>query len=641
METIRMGGWVSAKYDDLKTATAVTTSSEDFQNIGHYYRLHGDDAPTAEFMFVCKVDVFEGQETRYFLKATNMPHTKDIYMSKLTPYCVKRTEATEEGPARIDARGYGAILPFMYTGGTHTIQWDNGDGTFWQIETDVDAQIRAAKEGLEDSRIPKPTPPKNLAGLRGVTRYYNDATIWSQPVVDKFEELGIRTWEVAVNPNFAGHEDLVKNKDEFRYFLEGIQNQFIRQIHEGRLRIVGVFLAEGKEPVIYDTPHMFHSNMPGLEDVVNGPITVSGLYNMRDSFTTEHMINTTESQYVRFTMASGEQRYFEWTYGGGQATNYKSRPMDEAEVRQLIFTPDFEHTYGRSKLARDYADQINKIKGHPLQSDSIEDHAAGVNLSIDGMQVSLKPMGVPGMPKVANTLDHSEMRQHTNILTQRGRDWVHLQDWKDKSMLRPMNKPHENPIVFAILAMLTFQRKAFKAGELRTEERFINTLSAASAAAAAATGTAAAEGRSLEGRCGRFMENAFPDMEHILGDGAIKRTILQLSQDSQGNQAMDSLHRDEEAALWIGIQVKSGQRDKDGDFVDFVNTFEKLRAKANEVGARCFGILVHYNGLKNKNAEGIIARECGLCIVSKEDRETTDQFEQRLRARIKKIRDYY
>jgi len=583
METIRMGGWVSAKYDDLKTATAVTTSSEDFQNIGHYYRLHGDDAPTAEFMFVCKVDVFEGQETRYFLKATNMPHTKDIYMSKLTPYCVKRTEATEEGPARIDARGYGAILPFMYTGGTHTIQWDNGDGTFWQIETDVDAQIRAAKEGLEDSRIPKPTPPKNLAGLRGVTRYYNDATIWSQPVVDKFEELGIRTWEVAVNPNFAGHEDLVKNKDEFRYFLEGIQNQFIRQIHEGRLRIVGVFL----------------------------------------------------------TMASGEQRYFEWTYGGGQATNYKSRPMDEAEVRQLIFTPDFEHTYGRSKLARDYADQINKIKGHPLQSDSIEDHAAGVNLSIDGMQVSLKPMGVPGMPKVANTLDHSEMRQHTNILTQRGRDWVHLQDWKDKSMLRPMNKPHENPIVFAILAMLTFQRKAFKGGELRTEERFINTLSAASATAAAATGTAAAEGRSLEGRCGRFMEHAFSDMEHILGDGAIKRTILQLSQDSQGNQAIDSLHRDEEAALWIGIQVKSGQRDKDGDFVDFVNTFEKLRAKANEVAARCFGVLVHYNGLKNKNAYEIISKESGLSIVSKEDSETTAQFEQRLKAHIKKIRDYY
>jgi hypothetical protein len=634
-----MGGWLSAKYDDLKTATAVTTYSEDVQNIGHYYRLYGQDAPTATFLFVCKVDNFEGRPVKYFLKSTNMPHTKDIYLSKLTPYCVKKTET--EGPAQIDARGYGAILPYMYTGGTQTIQWENTDKTYMQIETDIDAQIAAAKQGLDDTKLPKPSI-KNLAGLRGVTRYYQDAAIWGSEVIELFKQLGIVTWEVATNPNFAGHENLVENEAEFRQFLEGVQNQFEEQIQNERVRIIGVFLSDA-EPAVYESPFFFHKDVPAMSDI-DSIVTVSGRYNLDDEFTTEHMINNEDSQYVRYTRENGEKQYFEWTYQGGQATNYKSRRLEADEVRQIIFSPDFTHTYGHSRVARDYADTINTIAEHPLHCNSIEQHAAGVYLSISGMRVSLKPLDVPGMPKVANTMDHSTMRQHTNIISKRARDWVHLQDWKDKSILRPTNKPNANPIVFAILAMLTLQKKAFKdlkKNEARTEDMFINTLSSANTAVAQKTAEASVEGRGYESRFGRYMEQTFPDMEHTLGDGAIKRDILQCSQDSQGNQAIDSLHCHEESALWIGVQVKSGKRDKEGDFVDFINTFKTLRIKAIETGSRCFGILVHYNGLKQDKAFELIADEPGLSLVSRKDRESLDEFEQRIATHIRKIRQFY
>ena len=75
--------------------------------------------------------------------------------------------------------------------------------------------------------------------------------------------------------------------------------------------------------------------------------------------------------------------------------------------------------------------------------------------------------------------------------------------------------------------------------------------------------------------------------------------------------------------------------------MDFVNTFKSLRIKAGEVGSRCFGVLVHYNGLKQDKAYELIADEPGLSLVSRKDRESLDDFEQRIAAHIRKIREFY
>ena len=57
MQTLRMSGWLSAKVDDLKTATAADTNSEDAGNIDHYYNNAGPDAPTATLIHINFRDV--------------------------------------------------------------------------------------------------------------------------------------------------------------------------------------------------------------------------------------------------------------------------------------------------------------------------------------------------------------------------------------------------------------------------------------------------------------------------------------------------------------------------------------------------------------------------------------------------------
>jgi hypothetical protein len=188
--------------------------------------------------------------------------------------------------------------------------------------------------------------------------------------------------------------------------------------------------------------------------------------------------------------------------------------------------------------------------------------------------------------------------------------------------------------------MQCFQARAFKQQATRPEERFVETLGATSVA----TGDAAAatEGRNLEAQFGRLMEKEFPDMDHTIGDQAIKRDVLELHLNSQGNQAVDTLHVSDEEGLWIATQVKSGDRDKDDAFHNFVNTFRLVRERAlARDGARCFGVLIHYKGLKNASAYEILSKEPGLSVVSRAAGEAKEDFEQRCFDHIRRIQKFY
>ena len=636
MQTIRMSGWLESRIADLNKGNAATFRSEECANGEHYYDKFGRDAPTATILYVVKEDVFEGKKTQYFLKATNMPHTYGIYDRILTPYCNKG----EKG-AGVSERGYGGILPFLYTGGVTYIQWDNMDGTYSQIVTDIDAQKAAALAKTDDAALPKPAYTANMVSLgRRAQRYYNDVEFWGQEIIDTFVELGIKTWEVTINPTFNGRENIVGDRRQFQHLLEALQTQFEEVIHSKILNITGIFL--GEEPTTYVCPHPFHQmNSEGFSDVI-GVVSTSGLYNLKDDFTVECMyINTIEpsavpSQYIRYTKRNGEQLYFLWKYSGG--TSYTSELLTDP----IEFVPDFTHTYGRSPLATLYAGTIKSLSKeelHPLQYDSIESYAAGAYVSLRSMRATLKPIEILGFPKVANLMDHSETRVFVNTLSERAREYINLQDWKESSEIKKRSKPHDNPIVFAISAMLLFQKKAFKGQGHRTEERFVATLSSTRINAPVTGGAAAAEGKNFEALFGRLVEAEFTDMEHLIGDQQIKRDIMKLPLNSQGNQAIDTLHTSE--GLWIATQVKSGLRDKDDAFHDFVNTFRLLRDKALESGDRCFGILVHYNGVKNGKAIDIIAKEPGLSVMSRDEGERQGEFEQRCLEHIRRIRKYY
>ena len=639
-----MSGWLSAKVDDLKTATAATTNSEDAGNIDHYYHLMGTDAPIATLLYVCKVDVFEGKPTRYFLKATNMPHTHEIYMNKLTPYCAKVADTTT-GPAQIHARGYGAILPFMYNRGVTNIQWENTGGSFSQIITDVDAQIKAAKHGTDDVNLPKPNYTEDMTTLgRGAQRFHNDVELWGASTIQLFKDLGIKTWETSINPSFNDREDLIQSPAHFRHFLECLQTQFEEAIRAKKLKIVGVFL--GEEEKIYEMPYPFHKDNTTAFDDIEEPITSSGRYNLLDEFSVDCMaFDTVEASmnpvlFARYTRkTTGDMSYYKWTMAGGNG-NYKSQLLAQPMEN---FVADFEVTYGRSPSAKRYADvlkTLNKSERHALQYDSIEKYADGVYVSVGGMRIALKPIESGGK-KVANTMDNSEQRMFLNVLTKRmKKQHIHLQDWKENSQFTNISKPQENPLIFAVQAMQCFQSRAFKHESARTEDRFVETLGATSVATGEAA--AATEGRNLEAHFGRLMEREFPDMEHTIGDQEIKRDILQLPLNSQGNQAVDTLHCSEEDSLWIATQVKSGERDKDDAFHNFVNTFRLVRERALvRDAARCFGVLVHYKGLKNPSAWEILAKESGISVVSRAAGETKEDFEQRCFEHIRRIQKYY
>lgn len=642
MHTPRMSGWLSAKVDDLKTATAADTNSEDIGNIDHYYNLMGSDAPIATILYVAKRDIYEGKEIKYFLKSTNMPHTYDIYNKKLTPYCIKVPDTTVDS-AQIHSRGYGAILPFMYTGGVHNIQWENTDGTFSQIYTDVDAQIEAAKSSTPDDNLPKPVHTKDIATLgRGVNHFYRDTQLWGDTTVQLFKDLGIKTWEVAINPSFNNREDLVGSSREFQHFLECLQTQFEDAIHAKKLRIVGVF-----EDKLYESPFCFHKETTQAFNDIDIPITSSGRYNLLDEFSVECMaIETVEpstnpflvSRYTKKT--TGEVTFYKWTIAGGNG-NYKSELLAEPLGN---FIPDFTITYGRSENAKRYADVLRtlpKEERHALQYDSIEKYADGVYVSVSGMRIALKPIEAGGK-KVANTMDHSEQRMFLDVKTKRMKKHIHLQDWKENSRFTNISKPQENPLIFAVQAMQCFQSRAFKSlpkMNARTEEQFIDTLGSS----AAATGDvgAATDGRNLEAQFGRLMEREFPDMEHIIGDQTIKRDILELPLNSEGNQAIDTLHCSQEHNLWIATQVKTGERDKNDAFHNFVNTFRLLRERALAAGSRCFGILVHYKGLKKDSAYEILSKEPGLSVVSRVTGESKEEFESRCFEHVRKIIKFY
>jgi hypothetical protein len=643
MQTLRMSGWLSAKVDDLKTATAADTNSEDPGNIDHYYNLMGAGAPVATILYVAKVDMYEGKPTLYFLKATNMPHTHEIYNNKLTPYCVKATDAST-GPAQIHARGYGAILPFMYNRGVTNIQWENADGSFSQIITDVDAQITAAKNGTDDVNLPKPSYTKDMTTLgRGAQRFHNDVQLWGANTVQLFKDLGIKTWEVAINPSFNGREDLVRSQRQFQHYLECLQTQFEDAIHAEKLKIVGIFL--GEEEKVYESPYPFHKENTTAFDDIEEPITTSGRYNLLDEFSIECMafdtveVSVNPVLFARYTRkATGDVSFYKWTSAGGNG-NYKSQLLAQPVEN---FITDFDVTYGRSPAAKRYADVLRTLEKnelHPLQYDSIEKYADGVYVSVSGMRTTLKPIEAGGK-KVANTMDHSEQRMFLNIRTKRMKKHIHLQDWKENSRFTNISKPQENPLIFAVQAMQCFQARAFLKQPTRTEDRFIDTLGAT--AAAMGDGAAATEGRNLEAQFGRLMEREFPDMEHTIGDQAIKRDVLGLPLNSQGNQAVDTLHVSEEDSLWIATQVKSGDRDKDEAFHNFVNTFRLVRERALvRDRARCFGVLIHYKGLKNPSAWEILSKEPGLSVVSRTAGEAKEDFEQRCFDHIHRIKKFY
>jgi hypothetical protein len=640
MDKINQSGWLKAKIDETRTANATTTESENGANIRHYenaYKAkHGTPAPPAVLLFTASRD---SEGTNYFLKASNMPMTQTIYENRLTPYYNKQKDDSDE--ATPDERGFGAVLPILYTGGEAHFQYLNENGVMAEVVSDVEAQKTDAIDSK--SELSRPIYKPKIVG-RGA-HYYKDADLWGTACMELFEQYNICTWETHVSPTFNGKEDFVGKRAHFENFLEGLQAQFEQQIIEGSLILLGVWATESKEtPFIYKAPFTFYRHRPEFKDLISfNPqiLTSCGRYNLDDSMEVGvQIVSTGTDSYVRarFTDKQGQASFYEWKAIGGN-NSYDSIRLD---IPATQFTQDYSLVIGRSDMANRYAQILNNLSEedrHPQKYPLIENHNYGAYVSASGIRLSLAPLSVDNLRQPKHYMDGNKIRIFVDLKTKAAKKYVHFKDWKEKSEFYR----GKNMIVFGINAMICFLQKAFENSKSSkwTEDKFIDVLNGKKAEVQKRKiKVHAGRGKITEINFGSVMRTALPFVETIVDDKFIKTQILGQLANSEGNQAIDTLHRTE--GLWIGTQIKRTERDKPEDFANFVNTFHTLRTKAREKKALCYGVLVHYGGLKQDAIKNMLLKEPGISVMSRDlESESIEEFEQRCVAHFKEIFYFY
>ncbi len=658
MNGVRNAGFAKSKLEDLKTGNYTTVNSEDIGNIVHYLRKFGADAPTPVFLYVAKNLQTPDGNFRLFMKATNMPHTKQIYMDKLTPYSKKYKQQTD-GTASIDARGYGAILPFLYIGGQFYIQFKNEENKWEQIYTNIEQWKADAMEDKLDIELTKPVHTDKF--LPGMTKYWESEEIWGSEIINVLKENNIQTCEVSIDPTFNNNEDLVENKNHFENFLEGIQTQFEDLIIENKIIVKGFFHSKVPGPIgtiqsyaKWTLPYNFIRKALTDIPVPDNYLSCYGINNLMDKYkltfySPEKKESNTTTLYWRYDKQEGGSVYGKFDYLG----------YVQSTILQSItpFRDDFSITYGHIReedqgITKKYCkylvnltkedseqQQERQKQKHPLSASSIETFADGCLVNINGYRTTLRPIA-HGLSKVANQPDQANGRLTMDIYSDEiKRTCFHAQDWKDKSTFQRNSIPRSNPLLFAIECMFSIMKKLATSGD-RSEKNFIRLLNS-KGVAEKNTRDASFNGNMKETRINNKLREQYSMANVIVGDLNIKKEILEKKQGEPGFQAVDTLLQFEEQGIWAAIQTKTGARDKPDSIHDFILTFRAIRDKALMSGCRTFGILLHYTGLKSAECVRMLANEMGVFLLSKEDTETTEQFEARVLNQINTLLYYY
>ena len=655
MNSVRNEGFLKAKIDELSTGNINTVISEDYHNIAHYLRKFGPDAPTPVFLYVAKSVIQEGETFTYFMKATNMPHTYDIYMNKLTPYAKKETPLETQTQASIDSRGYGAILPFLYIGGTVYIQFINEENKTSQLISNIE-QLK--KIAMTDSGQSLPIPHYTEHLLPTDIKYLNFENFWGPEVMQFIRQNQICTCEVSVNPTFNHFEDLVNNKQHFQNFLEGIQTQFEELFIQDKVKVSGFWYSSFLEKYLqWNLPHNFiqanYSDEKEFKhtEVPDTCLSAYGINNLVDEYTLffNYRDKSDGPPTLHWKYISKENKFY---YGKFDWKGY----VDSSSLEPIAdWIDDFSITYGRlpkpskqqqnsetkdAEMIMKYCSYLtlDKVKDtkHPLYASSVEDFADGVLVNINGYRTTLKPNS-HDVFKVANTVDKSSGRMLLDILSEfMKRKYYHAKDWKDKSEFRTQSD--SNPLIFAIRCMYSIMKKLANESSERSEKRFLDILNKKK------KDQEKVKESSLNGQLKEISLNdscrsRFSNATVVVGDAHIKREILEMKQNEPGYQAIDTLLQFKEEGLWIAIQTKSGERDKPESIEQFIKTFQAIREKGLENNCRTFGILVHYKKLK----AGIdkIAMEPGCSLLMNESEEEQNVFNQQICEYIQKILKYY
>lgn len=541
-------GWYKTTLDQLGNATLASVISEDIHNIEHYYMSHTASAPVADVMYISTII----NKKPVFLRASNMPHTQEIFTRKFTVF-VQKQSTTE---VTISTHGFGAVLPYMFIGGALEIQFKDSSDEWYSIRLDIEAQ---KKECLRDhalSRVPSDAAPLGL----GSSPVIENDRLWCNDILTLFKERQICTVETHTNPSCMGRCDIRKESD-FLEFAESIQCQFEENLNN-TMRVTCVFVGDDGVINRYALPYNFYK-----QRVPEAPI-----------FPFPHSPYGTEQLELR--------RDFDVSYVDEQTLHCRTYingvphffTIDEKGTIAFVepipsFKPRFQVWNGRApKVAHEYGKRICESHTHPIYVPHVEDYSASPVVNLNGYRMT-------GLPVRCNI----QLTRHMPFAA-RTRSGINVVDLETKRNYID-SRPHKNDSVFktnsglnvlihASKQLLSLAKRCGDGDETSDPEdqRLLQALrSSDSKVKKAGVRKASNDGMLYESICAEAIRSTFPTFDVLEGDIAIRRMFL--GTDEKQYTGVDVLVTVDPTCA-ILIQCKRKDRLVADDYDAFLRTFK-------------------------------------------------------------------
>jgi hypothetical protein len=547
---INAAGWYLSTTRELKNASLPSVIAEDIHNVEHYQSAN-PNAPPAKFLFGSCLLIRKGKKTEpVFFRASNMPHTADIFERKLTAF------AKKNGESMVATHGYGAVLPPMYIAGIYKNQFfDHGEDAWKEIQFDIG---KKEEECETDEFKAFPLNPVEVL----VKPDIEETLIWTEEVVRLFQEHDICTIEWHRNPTFKGHEDL-RDKKQFLNFLQALQSQFEEIICTGAVEIAGVFVDDNQKSTIYPFPYNFYKELHN-PNTLAFPISPYGITELEE-FVDFNVTYTDTSTHCCVQLSTGPV-WFEIKEKTGQIEPLT--PIPDIAPRMVVRIGKIkEHT-------RLYAECIAADCDHPLHLPNLQSFADGLYLDLGDYRMTKQPLsGV--LPRSQYLPYLASTRVLVKVCDEdTKRRYIDARARKDLSTLKTGNGNRIKNVADALVKLMT---RAVKSGK-PIEDGIRDAVIKAPAVRRTRLRTAANDGNAYETNCLDILREYFSSDDTIKvhgNDVAIRRTILET--DDKQFTGIDIFL--ETNGICIAIQCKRKDRVVSSDYESFIRTLRYAREK--------------------------------------------------------------
>jgi hypothetical protein len=546
-------GWYKTTLEQLRNATLASVISEDIHNIEHYY-MSRPSAPVAEVMYISTVI----NKKPVFLRASNMPHTQDIFTRKFTVFVQK--QSTSE--ITISAHGYGAVLPYMFIGGALEVQFQDPSEEWCSIRLDIEAQKKECLQNFMLNRVPSDAAPLGL----GACPVIQNTALWPDDILKLFKERQICTVETHMNPSCMGRCDIRKERD-FLEFAESIQCQFEDIVNE-KIRITCVFVGDDGTVARYALPYNFYKHLRAptapLYPFPYSPYGAQQL-ELRRNFGVSYV---DEKSLHCQTLINGVPQFF---------------TVDEKGTIALVppmpaFKPRFQVWVGRAPtMVHEYGKRICESPTHPIYVPHGEDYSASPIVNLNGYRMTGRPVRC-NIQLVRHMAFGARTRSGIDVLdSDTKREYIDSRPHKNESMFRTTTAP--NVLIHALKQLIGVVKRCEDGDETSDPEdrRLLDSLQKADSKVKNATiRKASNDGVLYESNCAEALRSAFPSFDVLEGDVAIRRTFLDT--DAKEYTGVDILVTVDSASA-ILIQCKRKTRVSEDDYAAFLRTFNYAVSK--------------------------------------------------------------